>query len=127
MANEMLRKELPQVRMSWWKESLSKMKIVITVDDRDLMGSLLPRWYGVAYRKFEVRLTVLAIIPLNLIIGSAFDIYRLFYRWLKNDGWKDKLGDAYWEGYKDGNISSDQQRERLAKRQRREDDSIHSA
>ena len=118
MANEMSRKELPQVRMSWWEETLREMKIVITVDERDLRGVILPRWYGVAYRKFEVAQTVLAIIPLNLIIGSAFDTYRLFYRWLKNDGWKDKLGDAYWEGYKDGNISSDQQRERLAKKGR---------
>ena len=78
------------------------MKILRIIDDRDLMGAKFPMWYGFAYRKFEVRQTVVAIIPFNLFIRWAYQVYWRVYSWLKSDGWRDKLDTAYWKGFNDG-------------------------
>lgn len=91
------------------------MKILIVIRDKDLMGSILPRWYGFAYRRFEWRETVLCIIPLNLIVRYAHKIYWLLYRWIKHNGWRSKLDDAYWRGYNDGNTTREHHYDRLAR------------
>lgn len=91
------------------------MKMKLVIDDKDLMGSILPRWYGFSYRRHEVRRTVLYVIPLNLIVRYALKIYWLFYRWLKHSGWRDRLDDAYWRGYNDGNTTREHHYDTLAR------------
>ncbi len=81
------------------------MKFKLVTDDYSLMGSILPRWYGFAYRLPTTCRTVLCIIPLNLIVRYAYKFYWFIYRWVKSSGWQDKLDDAYRRGYTDGNAT----------------------
>ena len=80
------------------------MKLILVKQDRDGIGAVLPRWYGFAYRRYNYSETVLAVIPLNLIIRYGLKVYWRIYRWLKHDGWKSQLDDAYRRGYNDGNL-----------------------
>ncbi len=78
------------------------MKIRIISDDKSLVGSILPRWYSIAYRQWDCRRTVLYIIPLNLIVRYAVGIYWFLYNWIKHGEWADRLWKEYRRGYSDG-------------------------
>ena len=92
-----------------------KMKLRLIIPDKDLMGSTLPRWYGIAYRRLEYRESVLYIIPLNVVVRYARKIYWLLYAWLKHNGWRDKLDDAYESGWREGRKVTDAHYERLVR------------
>ena len=83
------------------------MKLRIVMDDKVLLGTILPKWYGIAYRYEECRRTILYIIPLNLLVRYTVQFYWWFYRWLKHDGWKSKQDDIYWRGWNDGRKETD--------------------
>jgi len=89
--------------------------LALHIADKDLEGSKLPKWWGFAYRKFNIRYTVLYPIPINLIVRYALKLYWLVYGWVATGGWKDKLDDAYWQGYNDGNTTREHHYERLAR------------
>ena len=75
------------------------MKIRIIDDDNLLIGIILHKWHGVAYRRWERRQTVLYIIPLNLIVRYAYIIYWVLYGWVKHDYWPRRIEQAYRQGY----------------------------
>lgn len=91
------------------------MKIKLVVGDRELIGSILPRWYGFAYRQWDQRRTVLCIIPFNLVLRYSVKVYWIMYRWLKSDGWESMLDEAYRRGYNDGNTTREHHYDRLAR------------
>ena len=91
------------------------MKIMLVINDIDLIGSVLPRWYGFAWRRFDVRKTVLFIIPLNLVLRYAYKIFWRVYYFLKAGGWQSKLDNEYWRGYNDGNTTREQHYDHLAR------------
>lgn len=76
---------------------LGKMKLVI--DEKDLRGIYLPRWYGIAYEDPLYGRLVLCIIPLNLLVRYARKLYWLLYKWFKYAGYRDKFGELYLTGY----------------------------
>lgn len=85
------------------------MKIRLINADKDLVGSPLPRWYGVAYRRWESRYTVLYVIPLNLIVRYAVGVYWGFYRWVKHgkpNRFEAELSREYVRGRNDGRESA---------------------
>jgi hypothetical protein len=88
------------------------MKIRLVVGDEILMGSVLPKWYGIAYRDWVYRRSILYIIPLNLIVCFSHQVYWLFYRWLKYGSWKSKLEEQYWTGYRLGCMDTVKQYEK---------------
>jgi len=90
------------------------MKIKLVVSGKDLIGSKYPKWYGFAYRRWDIGYTVFYIIPLNLIVRYALKIYWFFYRWIKAGGWRDRLDDAYWRGYNDGNTTREHHFDKIA-------------
>lgn len=64
--------------------------------DQKMVGSPLPWWQGVAYRRPELRSTVLAPIPLNWMIGKARNWY---WRLLQGPGLSkvdEKIEQALW-------------------------------
>jgi len=90
--------------------------LALYIADRDLVGASMPKWWwGFAYRKFNVRYTVLYPIPLNLVVRYTLKLYWLVYSWITIGGWKDKLDDAYWQGYNDGNITREHHYDRMAR------------
>jgi len=89
--------------------------MALHIADKDLIGTEMPSWWGFAYREHEVRYTVLYPIPMNLIVRYTLKLFWLVYRWVAFSGWEDKLDDAYWRGYNDGNISREHHYDRLAK------------
>lgn len=78
------------------------MRIKLVIDARDLEGAYLPHWYGIAYEEFIQRRIVLYIIPLNLFVRYARKFYYLLYEWFKFSDYRDKLGEAYLNGYNKG-------------------------
>ena len=78
------------------------MNFRLVVDDLDFMSKKLSCWYGFSYRQFEVRRTVLYIIPFHLIIRYALKIFWCLRHWFYASGWRDELDKAYWRGYNDG-------------------------
>ncbi len=90
------------------------MRIRLVMNYRDLIGSSLPKWYGIAYRHFDTKQTVLCIIPLNLVLRSASGIYWFFYQWVRHGHWETKLDDAYWRGFNDGNARKEEHYKKLA-------------
>lgn len=90
--------------------------LALHIADKDLTGARIPKWWwGFAYRKFTVRYTVLYPIPINLIVRYALKLYWLIYSWVVVGGWKDKLDDAYWQGYNDGDTAKEHHYDRLAR------------
>lgn len=88
--------------------------LALHIGDKELMGSRIPRWWGFAYRLFDMRYTVLYPIPLNLVVRYALKLYWTVYSWVKRGGWHSKLDDAYWMGYNDGNTTREHHYELLA-------------
>jgi len=89
--------------------------LALHIADKDLMRMEMPRWWwGFAYREFHIRYTVLYPIPLNLIVRYALKLYYLIYSWVSFGGWHDKLDDAYWQGYNDGNTTKEHHYKHLA-------------
>ena len=78
--------------------------LALHIADKDLFGAELPKWWGFAYREFNIRYTILYPIPINLIVRYSLKLFWLVYRWVKMSGWKDKMEDAYWQGYNDGTV-----------------------
>ncbi len=78
------------------------MKIRRIVNDKDIEGSRLPSWYGIAFRDYECRRTYLYIIPLNLIVRYAFKLHWLIFRWLKYDDYEKRLRYAESRGFNNG-------------------------
>lgn len=89
--------------------------LALHIADKDLMGSRLPKGWGFSYRKWEVNYTILYPIPLNLAVRYVLKLYWLAYRFVKHSGWKDKLDDAYWRGYNDGNTTREHHYDYLAR------------
>ena len=77
------------------------MRFRLIVDDFDLMSEKFSRWYGFSYCQFEVRRTVLYIIPFHLIIRYALKMFWRLKYWFYAGGWRDELDKAYWRGYND--------------------------
>ena len=74
------------------------MKLILIHPDRD-EGVALPWYYGRAYRRYDRRDTVCAIIPFNLVIGAWVDRILPFMR----RGWmNERLHMADNEGYERG-------------------------
>ena len=90
--------------------------LALHIADNDLMCAPLPKWWGFAYRKFHVRYTVLYPIPINLVVRYSLKLYWLVYSWVSMGGWEDKLEDAYWQGFNEGNTRKEHDLERLARR-----------
>ncbi len=69
-----------------------------TYADRDILGAPMPWGYGFCYRRLDLRETVLAVIPLNFVIGWVRRVYwRLAY------GPAEGLEAAAWDrGYVEG-------------------------
>lgn len=90
--------------------------LALHIADNDLMRMEMPKWWwGFAYRKFNVRYTILYPIPLNLIVRYALKLYWLIYSWVSFGGWHNKLDDAYWMGFNDGRKETDAHMDRLGK------------
>jgi len=97
------------------------MKLKLVLDDRDLIGAVLPKWYGIAYREYERRRTILYLIPFNLFVRYAMRLYWRFYKWIKHDEWQGVLNVIYSRGYNDGNTSRYKHYDRLARIMKGED------
>ena len=89
------------------------MKLSMVMNERDMVGVMLPKWYGIAYFQYDVRRVVLYVIPLNLLVRFARKVYWRFYRWVKWDEWEMEIRDAYGRGYNDGNETRDHHIERM--------------
>ena len=89
--------------------------LALHIADKDLVGVNLPKWWGFAYREFDIRYTTLYPIPLNLIVRYTLKLYWLIYSWVRTSGWKDKLDNVYWMGYNDGTVRRDCDLDRLAR------------
>ncbi len=89
--------------------------IALYIADKELIGASPPRWWGLAYRQYSVRYSVLYPIPINIIVHYALKFYWLVYSWVFFGGWKDRLDDAYWQGYNEGSIRRDHHLDRLAR------------
>ena len=92
------------------------MKTIITIVDEDFKRMRPPSWYGFAYRRWDTRETVLAVIPFNLVVRYAVKAYWILYRFAKYSGWDDKVSKAYWDGYSDGYDSMGKAYDALRKR-----------
>ena len=79
--------------------------LALHIADKDLIVTSMPKWWGFAYRDFKVRYTILYPIPINLIVRYAVKLYWFVYSWVSMGGWRDKLEDAYWQGFNDGNTT----------------------
>lgn len=88
--------------------------LALHIADRDLIGASTPRWWGFAYRHFDIRYTILYPIPLNLIVCYTLKCYWSAYSWLVKGGWEDKLDAAYRQGYNEGNTTREHHYELLA-------------
>jgi len=59
------------------------MKIGMLLNDEEWAGRNIPKWYGVSYRVFGMRQTMLHLIPLNIFVGFARKIYYRIVNFLK--------------------------------------------
>jgi hypothetical protein len=78
------------------------MNLVMSIPQKDLVGSRLPTGYGVAYQEYVRDNLVLAIVPLNLIIRYGLRVKWALYRVFYSGNYKDTMRKAYDNGYRVG-------------------------